>query len=502
MPKMLTAVSAVILGGTLMMCATPLTEAYALPQLSNLTVTGPNGAQTPGSNITFTAHAVGNGGTPEFQFWQQSLAGQWHIVQNYSSRNTYTVRQPSSGSYPVTVYALDSDQIQAGDWSQALHHSFIVNVKSSATVTAPTPVTPAVGQPLPLQATSQNLVQPVYQFWVKNPQGQWSSSGNYTSSATFSFTPTIVGTYQYIAYAKDAVAPNTAVFSVDATGSVDVHHSHVYLEDLPGQPYYENDGGEAFNSNQSMTMVGTTYQSGFDDNYDNGESQQANFLLSKNYSTFSALIGLDDASNGSSGTITFTDMRGQTLNSVTIQPGQLPVPITFSVQGVNVLIVTVNTDAQLDVVHPMVVSANSVTLPAPFHLSSNQVYLEDLPGQPYYENDGGEAFNLNQSMDLMGTTYHQGFFDAYDNGEPQKANFLLKSQYSSFSALVGLDDSNNDSSGTIAFTDRRGQLLGTETIQRGGLPVPISFSVQGVNVLIVTVNTDAQLDVVHPVLTK
>ena len=97
------------------------------------------------------------------------------MALNYSTRNTYTIPRAASGSYPVTVYALNANQIAAGQWRNALSHTFIVNVNASASVTAQSPVTPTVGQTLSLAASSKNLIQPVYQFWVENPQGQWSS---------------------------------------------------------------------------------------------------------------------------------------------------------------------------------------------------------------------------------------------------------------------------------------------------------------------------------------
>ena len=86
-------------------------------------------------------------------------------------------------------------------------------------------------------------------------------------------------------------------------------------------------------------MVGTSYSYGIAADTFLGNSQ-ANFLLGKKYGLFSALVGLDDSHNNSgSATVTFTDQRGQTLASETIQPGQLPQPVTFSVVGVKVLIV-------------------------------------------------------------------------------------------------------------------------------------------------------------------
>lgn len=61
-----------------------------------------------------------------------------------------------------------------------------------------------------IQAQARDLIAPVYQFWIENPQRSWASSGAYQTGSSFSFTPSQPGTYQVIAYAKDPAAPNNA----------------------------------------------------------------------------------------------------------------------------------------------------------------------------------------------------------------------------------------------------------------------------------------------------
>ncbi len=183
----------------------------ANPVLSSLHVTGPNGPQSAGQTITYTAQAQGNGGTPEYEFWLDTAQG-WRIVQNYSTKNTFSLHNIAAGSYPVVVQALDRNQVHAGDWSQAQHQDFFVNVDSTATLSLPTSFTP--GKAVTVTATSTHLFDPVYQLWYKTPAGQWVQSGHYQHSGTFTFTPTQSGTYEAIVYAKDVQAPALPTFAV------------------------------------------------------------------------------------------------------------------------------------------------------------------------------------------------------------------------------------------------------------------------------------------------
>ncbi len=197
-----------------------LAWAAAVPVVTNLAAHGPNGIQAPGSTLTYTAVAHSTGGTVEYQFWQESPRG-WSMVQNWSTKNTFTIPHSSRGSYPIVVDALTSQQIQAGDWSQAFHQTFIANVGSTVSLQVPTGSVTA-GNSVTVQASATSLIDPVYQFWYETPNGQWTGS-SYTTSSRFTFTPSTSGTYPVVVYAKDPVAPNTAEFSIWDTQPVSVN---------------------------------------------------------------------------------------------------------------------------------------------------------------------------------------------------------------------------------------------------------------------------------------
>lgn len=480
---------------------TSVAQAKKVSVVSDLVVVSPLGNQRVGSTLSFVAHANGNGSTPLYQFVEESSNGRWHVVQKYSAKRNFVLSHVRAGSYVIAVYAIDSTQMHAHRWSQAQHTIRVVNVNSTVSTTVyGSPH--SIGHHVLMNAGSKNLVQPEYEFRIESPSGKWSR-GTYSAISTFSFIPTSVGTYHYTVYAKDHMAPAKSPFLVKTSGEVTVTPSQTYIENLPGQPYYNNIVYTTWGIDGQMSMMGTPYSHGLWDNTYSGGGP-ANFYLGGNYSTFSAIVGLDDSDNGNSSTVTFTDQRGQTLASETIQPGELPQPVSFSVAGVKVLIVTFSGNGSIiDVANPTVTSTSSITLPSPPKLASTQTYLTQLPSQPYYTNGVSGSLGVNPSITMVGTSYSYGIAADTFLGNSQ-ANFLLGKKYGLFSALVGLDDSHNNSgSATVTFTDQRGQTLASETIQPGQLPQPVTFSVVGVKVLIVEFSGGGSwIDVADPVLTQ
>ncbi len=182
----------------------PLAYAASLPAaLTNLSLTA-SGQAAAGQTVTFTATSQGS--PAEYQFWTETAQG-WKMIQDYSP--TRQVSLPlEAGSYIVAVYALSAAAVQSGSFSQALVRTLIVNVNSAVHLTAP--ATGTQNQEMNIEASATNLITPVYQFWVENPQGQWTSSGGYQPGSGYVYTPPEAGTYRTIVYAKDPDAPNNA----------------------------------------------------------------------------------------------------------------------------------------------------------------------------------------------------------------------------------------------------------------------------------------------------
>ena len=173
----------------------------------------PSGVLTPGSSVTLSATATStDGGSALYQFWVRGIHGQWHQVQNYSTLSHYTLSSLSPGSYVVVVCSLDPSQFAAAHWTHAFLQTVVIDVGSSVVLT--TPATAPVNQPVAVTAQATGLTHPVYQLWWQTPDGIWHSSGAYTATPSWTVTPSQSGSYRLIVYAKDPVAPATAVDAV------------------------------------------------------------------------------------------------------------------------------------------------------------------------------------------------------------------------------------------------------------------------------------------------
>lgn len=180
------------------------------PMVSHLSVTSPAVAQSPGNTVTVSAAASDKGGTAEYQFWVHGPDNVWRMVQNYSEKNTYTLTNMTAGSYVVAVYALDQHDVAAGLWQDAYYNDTVINVGSQVSLSMPASITL---NSFTMTAAAVGLTRPVYQFWVEDPHGIWSASGNYGGSS-FRYTPQQSGTYHVVVYAKDPYAPATAQYAV------------------------------------------------------------------------------------------------------------------------------------------------------------------------------------------------------------------------------------------------------------------------------------------------
>lgn len=189
------------------------------PMVSALSVSAPQIFQNPGTSVTFSAQATDPSGIPLYQYWVHGPNNRWTMVQNYSTNSRLTLKDLTSGSYAVAVYALDKNQYDHHAFSQAYYYTTVLNVGSQVSLTAPS--TLPLGHVLALNATAHGLTNPVYQFWIKSPDGQWSQSGAY-GGGTYQFTPSHSGTYTIVVFAKDPYAPATSQFAVTASQSVTV----------------------------------------------------------------------------------------------------------------------------------------------------------------------------------------------------------------------------------------------------------------------------------------
>ncbi|WP_028962525.1 beta strand repeat-containing protein [Sulfobacillus thermosulfidooxidans] len=214
---------------------------------------------SPGGQVTFTATSTGVN-NPRYQFWVEEPNGSWIVAQNYSSSNTFTLKNVTSGDYLVTAYVLSAAQLSTGDYSAAtnvgsdgLQQVDGVFVDSSVTLSAQS-ATVTAGQYVTVTATATNIYDPLYQFWYETPSGVWEQSGNYTASGTYTFKAPTTGTYNIIAYAKSPLAlndPEGALYSKTVTEKAVNAVSSVTIS-----------GTNDFAAGNSTTLTATAMESG------------------------------------------------------------------------------------------------------------------------------------------------------------------------------------------------------------------------------------------------
>jgi hypothetical protein len=120
------------------------------------------------------------------------------------------------------------------------------HVPTSVTLTGPG--TGQVGQPITVQAQATGVSRAVYQFWVYPPGGAppgpdvqngWISSGTFSLSPQYQFTPSQAGVYQVVAYARSVNAP-PGVQSAKTQSNI----LNIAVAGAPGDPLTV--GGSAF----------------------------------------------------------------------------------------------------------------------------------------------------------------------------------------------------------------------------------------------------------------
>lgn len=246
------------------------TNSATVPIAPGMELVGPTSVASAGQTLTYTA-AAPVVSAPEYQFWVDSAAHGWQLAQNYSSNPTLTLPSVAAGSYVIAAYAMTGAQVAAGDWQAAQEVVQAVNVDSgvSLSVTGGA-MTSGPGMAATAHASATNLLHPVYQFWVENPAGQWSQSGAYSSSSTFTLpmnSGTTAGTYKVVAFARDASAPETAAAEVMSQVVSVTQNPAVMFQVTPATSTVAAGQSDALTLTQDF-MNGTTATASYLDNLD------------------------------------------------------------------------------------------------------------------------------------------------------------------------------------------------------------------------------------------
>ena len=168
-----------------------------------------------GEKITWTAKASGGTGTLQYFFFLYK-DGVKIKSRSYSTSNTFSYTPTEAGSYKVKVYVKDSAEAKSYKTSAAVTVTTgplaIVSVKAEKT-------SASVGEKITWTATASGGSGTLQYYFNLYKDGTKIKSRSYSTSNTFSYTPTEAGTYRVKVYVKDAEGTKVYKYSAKITVS-------------------------------------------------------------------------------------------------------------------------------------------------------------------------------------------------------------------------------------------------------------------------------------------
>ena len=169
-----------------------------------LSVTGIKANKTTastGESITWTATATGGTGTLQYYFIVYK-DGTKVKTRAYSTANTFSYTPTEAGTYKARVYVKDSTDAKVNKLSAGV----AVSEASPPTITsiAASKTTANVGSPITWTATASGGSGTLLYYFIVYKDGTKVKTRSYSTTNTFSYTPTEAGTYKVRVYVKDA----------------------------------------------------------------------------------------------------------------------------------------------------------------------------------------------------------------------------------------------------------------------------------------------------------
>jgi hypothetical protein len=183
---------------------------YTLTSTACASVTGsaaPASPQAAGTPITLTATAAFCP-NPVYEFWIL-MPGftTYQLGRGYATSpafNWHTIGLPG-GTYHYSVWARDTGS-SAGYDAYFPGTAYVLTVTPCTSVTASAaPLPPQQsGTPVIFSAYASGCPNPRYEFWLLAPGGSWTIQQAYSSTATYHWTGSFPGAYNYSVWARDA----------------------------------------------------------------------------------------------------------------------------------------------------------------------------------------------------------------------------------------------------------------------------------------------------------
>ncbi len=181
-----------------------LSAGVAVSEASPPTITSIAASKTTanvGSPITWTATASGGSGTLLYYFIVYK-DGTKVKTRAYSTANTFSYTPTEAGTYKARVYVKDSTDAKVNKLSAGV----AVSEASPPSITsiAASKTTANVGSPITWTATATGGTGTLQYYFILYKDGTKVKTRSYSTTNTFSYTPTEAGTYKVRVYVKDA----------------------------------------------------------------------------------------------------------------------------------------------------------------------------------------------------------------------------------------------------------------------------------------------------------
>ena len=151
-----------------------------------------------GESVTVTAAASGGVGPYEYAFVTQAPDGKWYVLKNYSKDNIHKFTPAQSGKYTVQVKARDES-------GTVKIKSFTLEVAKGITNTSTISAESLKsGDSVTLQASAADAKGKCeFAYVTQGPDGKWYVLKNYSTTASYKFTPSQLGRYKIQIKARD-----------------------------------------------------------------------------------------------------------------------------------------------------------------------------------------------------------------------------------------------------------------------------------------------------------
>ncbi|MGD0781406.1 MAG: hypothetical protein ABSA30_00960 [Candidatus Aminicenantales bacterium] len=178
----------------------------------NVTALNPSPAPPQGTGTTITWTALTAGGTSplQFRFYLYSAAtNAWTMIRDYAASNTWSWTPTQAGQYAVQVWVRNAGSTTNYDAWKGSGYFNITAASTPLTVTSlkASPAPPqSAGTTITWTAAATGGTAPLqYQYWLySGVTGTWTMARDYSTSASWSWTPTQAAQYAIQVWVRNA----------------------------------------------------------------------------------------------------------------------------------------------------------------------------------------------------------------------------------------------------------------------------------------------------------